>query len=195
MGKTRKIEPRTKSFAKLHKELSAKGLMVTHEELARLLGFEGKQSITEIIKQRQNIDEDKWEKFKTHFGIMDISTEYTGLEARQSPIDSKSLDFKEKYYALLEKENAVKDKAIDKLSLAVDNIEVIDKKVERLDFTVNELKDKFEAYEPTLLGLQEFVIGEIADLTKKSYAEVHASLRIKVGEQKKEVRKYRTRKD
>jgi hypothetical protein len=180
----------------LHKELSDKDLMVTHEVLAKLLGFERKQSITEIIKLRQNIDEDKWNKFKTHFGIMEQeSTEKNGPTGGPPPSGPASLDFKEKYYALLEKENAVKDKAIDKLSLAVDNIELIDKKVDRIHSTVSELKDKFQAYEPMILGLREFVTGEIAALKKKSHESVAAAMNIKVEEYRKKVEPSYTQKD
>lgn len=105
----------------------------------------------------------------------------------EPPIESK-------YVALLEKTLDEKEEDLKVLRAAVDKITSVDQKVNRLETTVNDLKGTFEAYEPTLLGLQEFVIGEIAALKKRSYAEVHASLRIKVGEQKKEVEQYRTRK-
>lgn len=167
--------------------------MPTHDELAKIIGVAGKQSITEIIKLRQNIDEDKWAKFKTHFGIVEgDSTEENGQESGLPPVGP--VDFKEKYYALLEKENVVKDKTIEKLSLAVDNIKVIDQKVDRLDVTVNGLKDKFQDYEPMILGLREFVTGEIAALKKKSHESVAAALNIKVEEQRKVVEQSYTQK-
>jgi hypothetical protein len=195
VAKTKKIEPRTKRFVELHKELSDKKLMPTHEVLAGILGFERKQSITEIIKLRQNIDEDKWKVFKEYFGIKgDHSPEYS-LHEKPSPEAIHSIDYKEKYYALLEKENAVKDKTIEKLSLAVDNIQVIDSKVEELKTTVYDLKDKWKDYEPTILGLREFVTGEFAALKKLSHEEVAAALSIKVEEQRKKVEQSYIQKD
>lgn len=185
MAKTQKIEPRTKRFAQLHKELKKNNLMPTHEVLAGILGYEGRQSITEILKLRQNIDEDKWSLFKEHFKINEAINTDDSVHFTESPEPVEHIDFKEKYYALLEKENLSKDRTIEKLSLAVDNINVIDVKVEELRFTVGELQGKWKGYEPTILGLREFVTGEIAALRKKSHEEVAAALNIKVEEYKK----------
>jgi hypothetical protein len=198
VAKAKSIEPRTRWFAGLHKKLSEEKKMITHERLATLLGFKGKQSITEIIKFRSNIDQDQWETFKNHFKVDEtmLSTDDSVQKSHSSTENNvRQIDFKEKYYKYLEKENKAKDKTIDKLSLAVDNIKVVDDKVERLKSTVDALQDKWKEYEPTILGLREFVIDEIVSLKKQSHQQVSASLDIKVVEKRKEVEQSYTQKD
>lgn len=178
MGKTRKIEPRTKRFAELHKELSDQKKMITHAELAKVLGFNTKRSITEILKRRQNIDQDQWERFKIRFDIkeQDPGPENEVQKNPISPENKKSIDYKEKYFKQLEKENKIKDRTIEKLSLAVDNIKVVDDKIERIKSTVYDLQGKFSNYEPMILGLREFVTEEIAGLKKISRESATAAL-------------------
>jgi hypothetical protein len=190
VGKAKSIEPRTLWFVGLHAKLKKENKMITHAKLANLLGFKGKQSITEIIKLRSNIDQKQWEVFKDYFNVdeKDLSTEYNVQKSKKSTENTvQDIDYKEKYYKHLEKENKAKDRTIDKLSLAVDNIKVVDDKVERLKVTVDAHASKWKDYEPTILGLREFVTGEIAALKKKSHEEVAAALDIKVEEQRKKV--------
>lgn len=48
--------------------------MVTHKELAQIIGVESKTTITEILGRRQNIQPDQWKKFRDYFKL---STEYS----------------------------------------------------------------------------------------------------------------------
>lgn len=185
MGKTLQIEDRTRRFAELHKKLSEEKKMITHDELAKLFGLKGKQSITEMLGLRQNIQQEQWEAFKSHFDIKDEPNS-TDISVPHGTIaGSNESIFKDKYLALLEKDNNDKDKMIDKLLVAVDKIKVVDDKVEQVKSTVYDLKYTFEEYLPIVLGLREFVTDEIAALKKKSPESVAAALGIKVAEQKK----------
>ncbi len=69
MGATKKIESRTYQFIDSHARLKASGKMVTHGELAKIIGVESKTTITEILKKRQNIQPEQWEAFRKYFKI------------------------------------------------------------------------------------------------------------------------------
>lgn len=100
----------------------------------------------------------------------------------------------DRYIALLEKVELKNEKIIETqeedlkaLRSAVNKITNTDQRVGRLETTVGALQHKWQEYEPTILGLREFVTGEIANLKKKSHEEVAAALNIKVEEQQKKV--------
>lgn len=185
MAKAIQIEDRTRKFVELHKRLTEAEAMITHEELAKLFGLKRKQSITEMLGLRQNIQQHQWEAFKERFEIEEEQPSTEKSVPRENGTAKNEIDYKDKYLTLLEKDNNVKDKTIDKLLLAVDKIKVVDDKVEKVTSTVYELKDKFEEFLPIVLGLREFVTDEIAALRKKSPESVAAALGIKVAEQRK----------
>lgn len=187
MGVTKKIEERTRQFIQIHADLKAAKKMVTHSDLAKIIGAESKTTITEIIKMRQNIQPEQWKRFKSHFEIKS-DPESTEISDPIEPTDKNTEPiYRDKYLALLEKDNTDKDKMIDKLLVAVDKIQIVDDKVENIRSTVSALKGKFREYEPTILGLREFVTAEFAALKKKSREEVAAALNIKVEEQRQVV--------
>ena len=69
MAAIKKIEERTKQFIDYHALLKKSNRMVTHEELAKIIGVESKTTISEILGKRQNIQPDQWEAFRTFFKI------------------------------------------------------------------------------------------------------------------------------
>jgi len=107
-----------------------------------------------------------------------------------------------KYMALLEKTILDKDKNIEEkeadlkaLRAAVSKIAATDQRVSKLETTVDVHSDKWKGYEPTILGLREFVTDEIAALKKQSREAVAAALSIKVEAHRKKVEKPYTQKD
>lgn len=73
------------------------------------------------------------------------------------------------------------------LRLAVNKITATDRRVDKLAITVDAHEGKWKEYEPTILGLREFVIDNIVDLKKQSRQQVGASLDIKVEAHRKKV--------
>lgn len=69
MAAIKKIEERTRQFIDCHTKLKRSNQMVTHEELAKIIGVESKTTISEILGKRQNIQPDQWEAFRKHFKI------------------------------------------------------------------------------------------------------------------------------
>lgn len=74
MAELKKIEERTLQFIEAHARLKGANKMVTHEDLAKIIGAESKSTISEILSKRQNIQPEQWSLFKAHFKI---STEYS----------------------------------------------------------------------------------------------------------------------
>lgn len=95
MASLKKVEERTKRFIAEYERLSKGNDFPTHETLAIIIGAKGKNTITEILGKRQNIQPDQWDKFATHFGI---STDKT-----VPPLErDKGRDGQDKYLRLLE---------------------------------------------------------------------------------------------
>lgn len=92
-----------------------------------------------------------------------------------------------KYVALLEKTVEEKESDLKILRSALQKISSVDEKVNVLKVTVDAHEGKWRDYEPTILGLREFVTGELAKLKKQSHESVAAALNIKVEEQRKKV--------
>jgi transcriptional regulator with XRE-family HTH domain len=123
------------------------------------------------------------------------------IENMGTNINGSAEGLESKYMALLEKTISDKDKNIEEkeadlkaLRAAISKITDTDKRVTNLEITVGVLEDKWKGYEPIILGLREFVTGEIASLKRKSHEEVAAALNIKVAEQKKKVEHSRIQK-
>lgn len=86
MAELKKIEERTLQFIEAHAKLKGYNKMVTHEELAKIIGAESKSTISEILGKRQNIQPEQWILFKAHFKI---STEYSVQSGSKSGIVSE----------------------------------------------------------------------------------------------------------
>lgn len=91
MAELKKIEERTLQFIEAHAQLKGANKMVTHEELAKIIGVESKTTISEILKKRQNIQPDQWKSFKDYFKI---STGYSvqpdtisRMSANEDPVE------------------------------------------------------------------------------------------------------------
>lgn len=95
-------------------------------------------------------------------------------------IAPKEPDTELKYIALLEKTLEEKESDLKVLRAAVSKITDTDKRVYKLEITVDALQDKWKEYEPMILGLREFVTDEIASLKKISREAATASLSTKV---------------
>ncbi|MCJ8208677.1 S24 family peptidase [Mucilaginibacter sp. RS28] len=65
-AKIKTIRPETLEFIILYNQLKGKAFN-GNAELAEILGFNSPSSITEIIKNRQNIDPDKFRTFKEYY--------------------------------------------------------------------------------------------------------------------------------
>jgi transcriptional regulator with XRE-family HTH domain len=107
-----------------------------------------------------------------------------------------------KYISLLEKSDLRSERIIEQqeedlkaLRSAVNKITSVDHKLGKMEVTVDALQGKWKEYEPTILGLREFVIDEIVSLKKQSREQVGAALNIKVEEQRKAVEQSYTQKD
>lgn len=88
----------------------------------------------------------------------------------------------------------IQDADLKALRLAVNKITSTEKRVDKLESTVDAHQDKWKEYEPIILGLREFVIDEIVSLKKQSREQAGASLNIKVEEQRKVVEQSYTQK-
>lgn len=64
-----KIEKRTKEFIRHYNELKEAGKFQNNAELVSILGYKRESSITEILKERQNIPPLKYLAFLDHFGL------------------------------------------------------------------------------------------------------------------------------
>jgi len=102
-----------------------------------------------------------------------------------SAMDTKSIE--DKYLNLLEKTLSEKEDDLKSYRSAIDKITSVNQDMNSVKSTVDALQGKWKDYEPMILGLREFVTGEIATLRKKSHEEVAAALNIKVEEQKNKV--------
>lgn len=69
MASLKKVEDRTEQFIAEYERLSKSKDFPTHDNLAIIIGAKGKNTITEILGKRQNIQPKQWEKFIHHFGI------------------------------------------------------------------------------------------------------------------------------
>lgn len=96
MASLKKVEDRTKQFISEYERLSGNPGFPTHDNLAVIIGANGKNTITEILGKRQNIQPKQWEKFVAHFGI---STDKAVPSNGKSGSLDDSLD---KYMRLLE---------------------------------------------------------------------------------------------
>lgn len=68
-----KIEKRTDDFIKELSRLKEEKVIKNNAELIDILGLKNVSTITEIVKKRQNIQPEVWEKFKKHYRITDNS--------------------------------------------------------------------------------------------------------------------------
>jgi hypothetical protein len=69
----KKIEKRTEDFIREYSRLKKERIIKNNAELIDILGIKTVSTITEIIKRRQNITPDAWDKFKRYYKITDIS--------------------------------------------------------------------------------------------------------------------------
>jgi hypothetical protein len=84
-NKIKLIRPETLEFIGLYQQLKGKAFQ-NNAELANLLGFNSAASITEIVKQRQNIDPAKFRKFKESYGKL--------IQPGQPALEAAAPDFK-----------------------------------------------------------------------------------------------------
>ena len=99
MVSLKKVEERTKRFIAEYERLSKQKDFPTHESLAVIIGANGKNTITEILGKRQNIQPEQWDKFRLHFGL---HTD-TSVQAQKSiEKEGNNKNPQDKYLMLLE---------------------------------------------------------------------------------------------
>lgn len=96
MASLKKVEERTERFIAEYERLSKRKDFPTHDSLAIIIGAKGKNTITEILGKRQNIQPDQWDKFVAHFKI---NTDNTVHHKGNGPVITDNQD---KYIRLLE---------------------------------------------------------------------------------------------
>lgn len=155
----------------------------------RLLKGDSQQQLGELLKvgPRQIQKYEAGGVLPTHENLAVLCEHYKydfisllyGLKAKENGEAKKD----NRYLALLEKNEIRNEKIIESqeadlkaLRSAVAKITFTDKRVDKLEVTVNVLQDKFSNYEPMILGLREFVTEEIAGLKKISREAATAAL-------------------
>jgi hypothetical protein len=105
----KKVEERTKRFIAEYERLSKRKDFPTHDALASIIGANGKNTITEILGKRQNIQPDQWDKFVVHFGIStdkpvrpkEQDIELSGQEKYLKLLEENDRFFKTQYHTIL----------------------------------------------------------------------------------------------
>lgn len=90
-NKIKLIRPETLEFIQHYQLLKGKAFQ-NNTELAEVLGFNSAASITEIIKQRQNIDPAKFLKFKEIYGAP-VTAGFKGIPMYNKPTDTQALGY------------------------------------------------------------------------------------------------------
>lgn len=126
MGAIKKIERRTEQFIAEYERLSKQKDFPTHESLASIIGAKGKNTITEILGKRQNIQPEQWSKFVAHFGIS------TDIPVQKGGKGTSSTDYQDKYIKLLEGNDSFLKNEYSQLLLSLNKLIDLNKKQEAL---------------------------------------------------------------
>ena len=191
MAAIKKIEHRTLQFIEAHSKLKEANKMVTHEELAKILGVESKTTITEILKKRQNIQPDQWRLFREHFNI---GTEYS-VQDEANP-DFIVNDVEMVYHIELKTASGKILKIIPEGKSEISLLNAFLEERDRVISTINNEKqariDELKQDKEDLIKLLNSNLGDISKVQQAIFAMVrslqqHEAVKASSGNKKKEV--------